>query len=355
MFMIHVFYITCLCIWLQINETDSKMNSAHLDERNLAHCSATAAMSNTQQTDNDELTKLKEEHERQIQTLKLEHKIELLEMNNKMSKEENDNKTKILELQKEVQSLKHENELMKLKSMHELQSNKMEVDSNLEKQMAAKELEFKNQLSVKDKEISEKIQTHRFEITEIKNEMAEKNQALRNENEKLKSKFGMNISQTEGTQLHPLFYTDIERMEWGAKHYFLGVESDVMMYDSYQQWYQSIYNTMGDQQLYKSEKCFFFKQSFGETYENVYFVAKKRGSQRIEVSNEFQVSGLDDENLDNGKFFLLHSKILANCIESKFNKKKNDHDWWQFEQVPQELYVCDRSRMAAIVCWISKE
>ena len=106
------------------------MKSAHSDERNLAHCAATA-MSSPKQVSNHELTKLKEDYERQIQTLKLEHKIQLLEMDNKISKQ-------ILELQKENQSLKHENEMMKLKSAHDLQSNKMVVDANLEKQMVAK-------------------------------------------------------------------------------------------------------------------------------------------------------------------------------------------------------------------------
>ena len=126
---------------------------------------------------------LKQEYERQIQTLKLEHKIQLLEMDKKLLKQENDNKTKIFELQKEVQSLKHENEVMKLKNAND----KMAADSNLHKHVAVK-LDYKERLSQKEKEIADKEQKHKNDIIGIKDDMEKTIQALRTENENLKSK-----------------------------------------------------------------------------------------------------------------------------------------------------------------------
>ena len=104
-------------------------------------------------------------------------------MDKKLLKQENDNKTKIFELQKEVQSLKHENEVMKLKNAND----KMAADSNLHKHVAVK-LDYKERLSQKEKEIADKEQKHKNDIIGIKDDMEKTIQALRTENENLKSK-----------------------------------------------------------------------------------------------------------------------------------------------------------------------
>ena len=308
------------------------MNSAHSEGRNLAHC-ATTAMANPQQVGNNEVAKLKEDYERQIQTLKLEHKIQLLEMDNKMSKQENDNKTKILELQKENQSLKHENELMKLKGAHELNSNKMAADATMEKQWAtkeiernAKEIEFRDELNKKDKELLRQENEHKIDMIKMKNEMEKTIESLRNENEMLKAKVqeqpmkmvvGDNAEKEEqpkemdqpvalvARKEEPLKLPLMERLEWGVKC-FITKKFQQTNQCSYEQWYQSICSIMQNKMLYDNNDFLLVKKNFARFETRLWFVCKDKGSSRKESPNNFQIEGLNNEELDKGVFFILH-------------------------------------------------
>uniref|UniRef100_A0A7M5WUW2 Uncharacterized protein n=1 Tax=Clytia hemisphaerica TaxID=252671 RepID=A0A7M5WUW2_9CNID len=96
------------------------MDSAHGDERNLAH--SAAGRNVARNTDSIEIEKLKEEHEKQIQKLTFENRIKTLELEKEMSKQDKEQKMKILQLEKDNQSLSHELELVKLKTAHEMEA-----------------------------------------------------------------------------------------------------------------------------------------------------------------------------------------------------------------------------------------
>ena len=315
----------------------------HSNERNLAHCAATA-MGNPQQDNNHEVTKLKQEYERQIQTLKLEHKIQLLEMDNKMSKQ-------ILELQKENQSLKHENELMKLKGAHELQSNKKVVEANLEKQVFVKEMELKDKLNAKEKEITlnwaekdkdtalklaekekqllKQENEHKIEIIKMKNDMEKTIESLRNENEMLRT-----IAKKQPKEVHqavgavtmkeevedPLKLPLMERLEWGVKC-FIAKEIQPTIECSYEQWYQSICSTMQNKKLYDNNNFLFLKKNFGMFHTNLCFVNNEKGQGLGEHPHHFRSEGLDDQKLSEGQFFIL-SPQSEEKIEKQDKKYK---------------------------------
>ena len=343
------------------------MKSAHSDERNLAHCAATA-MSSPKQVSNHELTKLKEDYERQIQTLKLEHKIQLLEMDNKISKQ-------ILELQKENQSLKHENEMMKLKSAHDLQSNKMVVDANLEKQMVAKELELKDILNEKDKEIAEKDKDllnlqhkHEIETIKMKNEMEKTIESLRNENEILKTKVKKEqpkeMDQSVGAVTmkeeveDPLRLPLMERLEWGVKC-FITIPKPHTPFNGnkYQEWYENIANGMEDKKLYRNENFLFMRKDFGVCHSPLRFINHDIGKEFEFFVSAFEVKGLDISVLNRGEFVLFHPKDSQKFSRTKQNIRSRPsigmYNYWEFHDVPADIFFGPDK--TAIVCWVSKD
>uniref|UniRef100_A0A7M6DP59 Uncharacterized protein n=1 Tax=Clytia hemisphaerica TaxID=252671 RepID=A0A7M6DP59_9CNID len=146
-------------------------NLAHCDERNLAHCAGNNS------TENGNMAKLKEDYERQIQTLKLEHKIQLLEM-------DNTNKTKIMEatqtlqerclaLEKENQALKHENQIMKLKSEHEsdLRKSLIGSDNHVTVETLRNDIEGLKANSKNQQPMSEKLSNLEKTVATLRNDI----------------------------------------------------------------------------------------------------------------------------------------------------------------------------------------
>eukprot|EP00111_Clytia_hemisphaerica_P005525 TCONS_00016022-protein len=132
------------------------MDSAHCDERNLAHSATGRIVTNKVDNSAVEIAKLKEDHDKQIQKLTFENRIKTLELEKEMSKQDNEQKMKILQLEKDNQSLSHEFEFMKLKTSHEMEAKKVVVDRVMEREMLKQQNEFQNRLSEKDKALLEK-------------------------------------------------------------------------------------------------------------------------------------------------------------------------------------------------------
>uniref|UniRef100_A0A069DMT1 Putative cnidarian restricted protein n=1 Tax=Clytia hemisphaerica TaxID=252671 RepID=A0A069DMT1_9CNID len=125
------------------------MDSAHCDERNLAHSATGRNVTNKVDNSVVEIAKLKEDHDKQIQKLTFENKIKILES-------ENNHQMKIMQLEKNNQSLTHELELLKLKTSHEQEAKKVVVDREMEREMLKQQNEFQNKLTEKDKELAGK-------------------------------------------------------------------------------------------------------------------------------------------------------------------------------------------------------
>jgi len=144
------------------------MDSAHCDERNLAHSATGRIVTNKVDNSAVEIAKLKEDHDKQIKKLTFENRIKTLELEKEMSKQDNEQKMKILKLEKDNQLLSHEFEFMKLKTSHEIEAKKVVVDREMEKEMLKQQKEFQNRLSEKDKALSEKDKA----LSEKDNEIA---------------------------------------------------------------------------------------------------------------------------------------------------------------------------------------
>ena len=175
------------------------------------------AVDGNRQVKNENEEKLRKEYEKQIQKLTLENMI------------------KLLELQKENQALKHDIEIMKLKSKQ--QQNETE-DNNAN-------------------------------VREIQ----ELNDRIRELEEEAKQQHG---AEGEGGLVQQHFITVKERLLWGAKTYFGGKKPNTNLYASYQEWYDSISKLMLNEKPYASDKFSFPKKNYETTWQNLYFVSKKK-------------------------------------------------------------------------------
>uniref|UniRef100_A0A7M5XAT6 Uncharacterized protein n=1 Tax=Clytia hemisphaerica TaxID=252671 RepID=A0A7M5XAT6_9CNID len=138
---------------LKVLNIDINMDSAHGDERNLAHSASGRNVHKV--ADDQQIIKLREEHGREIQKLNYESKIELMEA-----------QMKNVSLEKDNQTLGHRLEMLKLKNSHEAETKQVAADKDLQIKLT----EMEKQLAIKDKEIAAK----KMELMTKDQEMLEK-------------------------------------------------------------------------------------------------------------------------------------------------------------------------------------
>eukprot|EP00111_Clytia_hemisphaerica_P013280 TCONS_00038986-protein len=253
------------------------MDSDYSDKRNLAHSASGRNVHKV--ADDQQITKLKEEHQKEIEKLKMEFKIQQLES-------ENEKTLKIMQLEKENQTLSHQFEMFKLKNSRESQSSQVQADQQLqkqkdelrnnlvekEKQLVAKEHEMvlykKEQekeivvkenewkMKVKDLENEHKIKILQTEtkLNDMEKEMTEKEatvQHLNGEIENLKR-----IIQRQNM-------TTIDCLVWGAEYFHEGNKSS-LLYPSYGHWYKAISAMMGNKKMFKTDKYLFMRKEFNK-------------------------------------------------------------------------------------------
>ncbi|XP_066919038.1 uncharacterized protein [Clytia hemisphaerica] len=371
------------------------MDSAHGDERNLAH-SATGR-NVTRNTDSIEIAKLKEEHEKQIQKLTFENRIKTLELEKEMSKQDNEQKMKILQLEKDNQSLSHELELVKLKTAHKTEANKGVVDQEMEKEMLKQENEFQKKLADKDKEIvakendcktkineMEKItlakeheyqtklaakenefklkvkaleNTNKIKLEQMEREKELAIQALRNEIEILKSnnaKQSQNDFKPENTtgamkKAEKSFVaTKEDKLIWGVNEFFLAKKSVSNLYASYQKWYEAISGLLENKVQVnvnsEGKKMVFIRKEMPTTDQaTLYLVTKRRNVYHGDGPNALIVNHDNKEELKKAKSFLLHPKQKEMCIENNgYYSEHEGFEEWRHPGVTNDHYFGEK-------------
>ncbi|XP_066933859.1 putative protein tag-278 [Clytia hemisphaerica] len=387
------------------------MDSAHRDERNLAHSAAGRNVTN--KADSVEIAKLKEDYEKQIQKLTFENRIKTLELENEMTKQDKEQKMKILQLEKDNQSLTHELELVKLKTAHEMEAKGGVVDREMEKEMlkqqkefqnklaekdkkmAARENEFQNKLADKDKElvakdkeiaakenecktkINEKekatlAKEHEYQtkVAEMRNQIAAKEnefklkvkdlekekeleiQALRHENEIMKSKKkSTNENATEEKKgqaitrnaqqnhLEPKMQSLVD----GIVNFFSGQPHP---FTSYKNWFEDIARSLVNKRpelvLHGSSSYYFVKKEMSRMHNLLFLATKRKNESRGEDAHILDLVVPNKQQLKNAKVFLLHPADRGMCIEHGKMYTRDNYEVWEFKNVTNAYYFGEK-------------
>eukprot|EP00111_Clytia_hemisphaerica_P008374 TCONS_00024449-protein len=367
------------------------MDSNQDDLRNLAHSA------HGRNTDNNhEITKLKEEHRKEIQKLAYESKIELMESRMK------------------IVNLTHELEVMKLKNSHEIETKQVQADRLLQKEkddlqnkLAEKDVEFKLQLAAKDqtlrdemlkqqKESHEKLaqmekqlaakeneitfykkeqekeiaakeyewklkmkdleNEHRIEILQMEKayemklikETKSRNPADRIPTEISTSAAGVdNLKPDQFTKIPAKTLTIVDRL--GAE-YFHEENKSFALYSSYQEWYKSISGMMENKKVYMTNKYLFVRKEFigHSCFWALSIFSKRNSSQAKEELSDFMLEGfLSRERWQKEKvsFFLLHPNKFAKRLRFDKSAKDSgeDYECWDVGNVTEDFYFGKRS------------
>ena len=126
------------------------MDSANGEMSNLAQSAEGRNTTNDQQ-----ITKLKEDHQKEIQKLTYESKIELME-----------SQMKIVNLEKDNQTLSHQLEMLKLKNSYEIESKQIDADNELQN----KNVELHDKLNQMEREMTAKENEYKLKIKDLENE-----------------------------------------------------------------------------------------------------------------------------------------------------------------------------------------
>eukprot|EP00111_Clytia_hemisphaerica_P023006 TCONS_00067706-protein len=361
------------------------MDSNQDDLRNLAHSA------HGRNTDNShEITKLKEEHRKEIQKLAYESKIELMESRMK------------------IVNLTHELEVMKLKNSHEIETKQVQADRLLQKEkddlqnkLAKKDVEFKLQLAAKDQTLRDEMLKQQNEshekLAQMEKQLAAKENEItlykkeqekviaakenewklkmkdlenehkikilqmekayemkliketksRNPADRIPTKISTsaagvdNLNPDQFTKIPAKTLTIIDRLVWGAE-YFHEENESFAMYPSYPEWYKSISGMMENRKVYMTNKYIFVRKEF-DYFGGLSILSKRKGSQAKEELSDFMLEGfLSRETWQKEKvsFFLLHPNKFAKRL--KFYKliadQDKDFECWDAGGVSKDFY-----------------
>ncbi|XP_066936951.1 structural maintenance of chromosomes protein 3 homolog [Clytia hemisphaerica] len=348
------------------------MDFVYSDEKNMAHSASGRNVHKV--ADDQQITKLKDEHQKEIEKLKMEFKIQQLES-------ENEKTLKIMQLEKEIQTLSHQFEMFKLKNSRESQSSQIQADQQLqkqkdelqnklvekEKQLVAKEHEMvlykKEQemetdakeneckMKMKDLENEHKIKTLKTEIklNELEKEMTEKEATVQHLNREIENLKRVIPNQNQAADKVGENMTTIDSLVWGAEYFHEGSKSS-LLYPSYGDWYKAISAMMGNKQLFKTDKYLFMRNEFNEYHKYLDFVNRKDNSYEEDLI-DFLVEDLKTA-WENATFFLLHTKDFGKHL--KFGRKFQhaSFKYWRFDNVSKDFYFGDKQ--SAIVFGILK-
>ncbi|XP_066919008.1 DNA ligase 1-like [Clytia hemisphaerica] len=378
------------------------MDSAHCDERNLAHSAIGRNVKNKVDNSVVEIAKLKEDHDKQIQKLTFENRIKILELEKEMSRQDNEQKMKILQLEKDNQSLSHEFEFMKLKTSQEMEGKKVVVDREMEKEMLKQQKEFQNRLSEKDKALLEKdkaLLEKDNEITAKENECktkinemeksllvkeyeyqtkmaAKENEFLEMEKEKelviqsLRHKIEM-LEASKIKELHKEFKPEVlpssesedgpenlkqtsnsivtteDKILWGVKKYFLIIKTESNLFTSYENWYEALSSLLENkvQKFVKQggRRYYFIRKEMLDYDPTLYLVTKRKHAVKITGSNFLIVEYPNREELKNARSFLLHPEQRDECIQiTTFDCYVKDCEHWVVYDVSRNYYFGEK-------------
>eukprot|EP00111_Clytia_hemisphaerica_P005454 TCONS_00015801-protein len=341
------------------------MDSDYSDKRNLAHSASGRNVHKV--ADNQQIGKLKEEHQKEIEKLKMEFKIQQLES-------ENEKTLKIMQLEKEKQTLSHQFEMFKLKNSHDSQSSQVQADQQLqkqkdelqnnlvekEKQLVAKEHEMvlykKEQenewkMRMKDLENEHKIKILQKEtkLNEMEKKMTEKEATVQHLNREIENLKSVIQKQNQAANEVVETMTTIDRLVWGAEYFHEGNKSS-LLYPSYGNWYKAISAIMGNKKMFKKDKYLFMRKEFNKGHAFLDFVNRKDNSCEEELT-DFLVEGLKIV-WATATFYLLHTKVFGKRLKFERESQATTYEYWRVVNVSKDFYFGDKQ--SAIVFGILK-
>ena len=337
--------------------------------RNLAH----SANGRNPPKSDYEITKLKEEHQKEIQKLTYESKIELMES------------------QMKIINLTHQLEIIKLKHSHEIETKHVVADRELqnkltemekqlaikdkeiaatknemtiklnekEKEIATKENERKMQLMAKDHEwvrnekdfklqikdleydnqmkIKDLENEHKLKLLELTKERDATIRTLRNEIENLKTKKNVEtqpmkakdnqMQDVECKKVVPVkiekpqrVFTKEEKFAWGPDTFFGGKKWLDNVYASYEDWYQGITllltNKIQENIYSGGTKYVFIKKEFNECHNHLFIGFRNVQHNYKKLGNGINIEGLGEpKNIGQVRHLLLHPTLSADCLQ----------------------------------------
>eukprot|EP00111_Clytia_hemisphaerica_P003384 TCONS_00009665-protein len=370
------------------------MDSAHGDDRNLAHSAAGRNPNKYEEGQQNQIVKLKEENKKEIQKLTYESKIALME-----------SQMKIVNLEKDNQTLGHQLEMLKLKTVHEKDAQKGLADrelerknaelakklSEMEKQLIVKGNEFKvklaekdhelvlklaekdnelvSKMAKKDKELVAKENEFKLKFKDLENENKVDIEKLRGEIEKLRTTKAdneqpkvnkvTNVPQIEIKKPQPNPFTEDEQFSWGLDMFFgRGGTWTKMVYDSYESWYQGITLLLKNKTPSKTyqridKEYFFIKKEFHQCHQKLCF--KSYDPTRVlgrpqERDNEISTPiWLNKEIIRHFKVTLLHPRQQESCVKFGNPVRREPLFWWDVENVTVDFYFGEKRSAVLLV------
>uniref|UniRef100_A0A7M5X0Q7 Uncharacterized protein n=1 Tax=Clytia hemisphaerica TaxID=252671 RepID=A0A7M5X0Q7_9CNID len=349
------------------------------DEKNLAH--SAVGRNAMVEMDSGEIVKLKKEHQKEIEKLKMEFKIQQLES-------ENEKTLKIMQLEKENQTLSHQFEIFKLKNSYYSQSSQAQADQQLqnklvekEKQLVAKEhemvlykkeqenewkmkikdlenewkmkmkdLENEWKMKMKDLENEHKIKILQTEtkLNEMEKEMTEKEATVQHLNREIENLKRLIPNENQAAEKVEENMTTIDRLIWGAEYFHEGNKSS-LLYPSYGDWYKAISAMMGNKKVFKKDKYLFMRREFNKAYDYLYFANRKDNSYEEQLK-DFMV---EDSKIvwETATFFLLHTKDFGKHLKFGRMSQEVSFEYWRVVNVSGSYFGAKQS---AIVFGILK-
>ena len=242
----------------------------------LAHCATT--------TTNENLKMDQAQVEKEIKVLKLEHKIQLLEMTN------------------ENQSLKHELEMLKLK----MEKEKLEVPDNKKE----KHLQL-DQLETKLAEIGDKVDTIVLKLEKT--------------NESIKPEV-----------------TQFDRLVRGYEKFILHSRNKFTLYGSYEIWYESISAMIVNQAPDYDENYLFVRKQFNTKHKEMYFVSMKDGKDTTGYCTYSIICYVYSKGWTKDlvkSVSILHPQVPGKClIFTKTTHPGGEEGQWFFKEISQDYY-----------------
>lgn len=187
---------------------------------------------------------------------------------------------------------------------------------------------------------------HQSKLLELTREV----ERLREENLSLKQQ-----QQQKKYKRRPLVVSQATRLVWGAETFIEGKSSemDPALYNSYQDWYRGISETMSNEVSYTCSKYLFVRTEFGKLHERIFFISKS-GKSFIKGQDMVVIDALNDGWGHNqiASIMVLHPVDPVKSLEVEYSCKGNDFHQWSVRDLSEDNYGPKKSLL--ICCMLNR-
>ena len=340
----------------------------------------------------EEVTKLKQDHAKEIENLVRSHRVELLELKNEFKLKEIEiekvQKTKTLALEKEVQRLRNDIEMMKLTAKHK-QTEADEKIQEVRNQMGLMKIECEREKCDLRHELEQQIQKMKLQIELLEMDKAEPDQkpeqginlkqdaAVLDKNKvstqrdlpvtrNNKLEKGVTLQQTEqvtrtnNNKASTLRDTptvgsnkeNCQRLLEGANRFF-GTGQKRLYPGTYQQWYQDLSNSMENHRQYSNDKFVLIRKEI-KKYSEYLSLILERGK-LTEETYDLVVEGLNEKILSESEVLILHPQELGKYLKITDYHRRANYSCWAYNGVTKDFYFGQSYSVIILVAKINNE